>query len=222
LLANICLHYALDLWVQQWRQRYGHGDIIIVRYCDDFVLGFQHEPDARRFLRNLRERLARFKLEPHPEKTRLIDFGRFARARRQERGLPGAPQTFNFLGLTHCCSRSRNGKFLLLRHTMCARLIAKVHEIACELRRRRQESIASRGKWLGAVLRGHYAYYGVPTNSAALDVFRREITQRWRKSLLRRSQRRGLDWARMNRLVDRWLPPARLVHRHFDECVVLT
>jgi RNA-directed DNA polymerase len=212
LLANICLHYTLDLWVQQWRQRHGHGDIIIVRYSDDFVLGFQHDFDAQRFLRDLRERLARFKLELHPEKTRLLGFGRFASSRRKERGESGAPQTFNFLGLTHCCGRSRNGKFLLLRHTMRARLTAKAHEIAFELRHRRHEPIASQGKWLGAVLRGHYAYYGVPTNIEALDVFRREITQRWRRSLLRRSQRRRLDWARMNRLVDRWLPAARIVH----------
>jgi RNA-directed DNA polymerase len=143
LLANICLHYTLDLWVQQWRQRHGHGDIIIVRYSDDFVLGFQHDFDAQRFLRDLRERLARFKLELHPEKTRLLGFGRFASSRRKERGKSGAPQTFNFLGLTHCCGRSRNGKFLLLRHTMRRRLTAKVHEIALELRRRRHESIAS-------------------------------------------------------------------------------
>jgi group II intron reverse transcriptase/maturase len=212
LLANICLHYTLDLWVRQWRQRHGHGDIIIVRYSDDFVLGFQHDFDAQRFLRDLRERLARFKLELHPEKTRLLGFGRFASSRRKERGKSGAPQTFNFLGLTHCCGRSRNGKFLLLRHTMRRRLTAKVHEIALELRRRRHESIASQGEWLGAVLRGQYAYYGVPTNIEALDVFRREITQRWQRSLLRRSQRRRLDWARMNRLVDQWLPAARIVH----------
>ncbi|MFL6605736.1 MAG: group II intron reverse transcriptase/maturase [Steroidobacteraceae bacterium] len=213
LLANICLHYALDLWVQQWRQRHGHGDVIIVRYADDFVLGFQHDFDAQRFLRDLRERLAQFCLELHPEKTRLLRFGRFASSQRKERGESGAPQTFDFLGLTHCCSRSRNGgKFLLLRHTMRARLTAKVHEIVLELRRRRHESIGSQGRWLGAVLRGHYAYYGVPTNIEALDVLRREVTQRWRRSLLRRSQRRRLNWVRMDRLAVRWLPPARIVH----------
>ena len=212
LQANICLHYALDLWVQQWRQRHGHGDIVIVRYADDFVLGFQHDFDAARFLKDLRERLARFKLELHPEKTRLLGFGRFASSRREERGQSGAPQTFNFLGLTHCCGRSRSGKFLLLRHTMKARLTAKVQEITLEMRRRRHQSIVSQGEWLGAVLRGHYAYYGVPTNIEALDVFRHEITQRWRRSLLRRSQRRRLNWARMARLADRWLPVARIVH----------
>jgi group II intron reverse transcriptase/maturase len=212
LLANICLHYALDLWVQQWRQRHGHGDIIIVRYADDFVLGFQHEFDAQRFLRELRERLAQFKLELHPDKTRLLRFGRFASTQRKERGESGAPQTFSFLGLTHCCSRSRNGKFLLQRHTMRARLAAKVREIALELRRRRHESIVSQGKWLGAVVRGHYAYYGVPTNILALEAFRQEITQHWRRSLRRRSQRRRLDWPRMNRIAGRWLPKPRIVH----------
>jgi len=212
LLANICLHYVLDLWVEQWRRRHGHGDIIIVRYCDDFVLGFEHHLDAQRFLKELRERLARFKLELHPEKTRLLRFGRFASAQCKERGESGAPLTFNFLGLTHCCSRSRQGKFLLQRHTMRARLTAKLREVKLELRRRLHDSIAVQGTWLAAVLRGHYAYYGVPTNIVALNAFRQEITQCWRRSLRRRSQRRRLNWTRMERLQNRWLPPARIVH----------
>jgi len=212
LLANICLHYALDLWVRQWRQRSGRGDIIIVRYADDFVLGFQHHLDATRFLRDLHERLARFRLELHLDKTRLLRFGRFAAAQHKEKGISGAPQTFNFLGLTHCCSRSKSGLFLLLRHTMRSRLLAKVREITLELRRRLHEPIVSQGKWLGAVLRGHYAYYGVPTNIEALDVFRSEVTHRWFKSLRRRSQRRRLNWTRMDRLAQQWLPRARIVH----------
>jgi RNA-directed DNA polymerase len=212
LLANICLHYALDLWVEQWRRRHGHGDIIIVRYADDFVLGFEHHLDAQRFRKELRERLARFKLELHPEKTRLVRFGRFASAQCRERGEAGAPLTFNFLGLTHCCSRSRQGKFLLQRHTMRTRLTAKLREVKLELRRRLHDSIAEQGEWLGAVLRGHYAYYGVPTNIKALGAFRQEITQCWRRSLRRRSQRRRLDWTRMQRLAIRWLPAARIVH----------
>ena len=212
LLANICLHYALDLWVEQWRRRNGHGDIIIVRYADDFVLGFEHHLDAQRFLKELRERLAGFRLELHPEKTRLLRFGRFASAQCKERGESGAPLTFNFLGLTHCCSRSRQGKFLLQRHTMRTRLTAKLREVKLELRRRLHASIAEQGEWLGAVLRGHYAYYGVPTNITALGAFRQEITQCWRRSLRRRSQRRRLDWARMQRLAVRWLPAARIVH----------
>jgi RNA-directed DNA polymerase len=212
LLANICLHYALNLWVQQWRKRLGRGDIIIVRYADDFVLGFEYHLDAQQFRKELRERLARFKLELHPEKTRLLRFGRFASAQCRERGESGAPLTFNFLGLTHCCSRSRQGKFLLQRHTMRTRLTAKLREVKLELRRRLHDSIAEQGEWLGAVLRGHYAYYGVPTNIKALGAFRQEITQCWRRSLRRRSQRRRLDWTRMQRLAVRWLPAARIVH----------
>ena len=212
LLANICLHYALDLWAQQWRRRPGRGDIIIVRYADDFVLGFQHHLDAQQFLRDLSERLARFKLELHPDKTRLLRFGRFAATQHKEKGISGAPQTFSFLGLTHCCSRSKSGLFLLLRHTMRSRLTAKVHEITLELRRRLHEPSVSQSKWLGAVLRGHYAYYGVPTNIEALYVFRSEVTHRWLKSLRRRSQRRRLNWTRMDRLAAQWLPRARIVH----------
>jgi RNA-directed DNA polymerase len=212
LLANICLHYVLDLWIEQWRRRYGGGDIIIVRYADDFVLGFEHHRDAQRFQKDLCERLARFKLELHPEKTRLLRFGRFAAARCKERGESGAPPTFNFLGLTHCCSRSRQGKFLLVRHTMRERLTAKLREIKLELRRRLHASIADQGRWLGAVLRGHFAYYGVPTNIEALGAFRQEVEKCWRRSLRRRSQRRRLNWARMQRLSARWLPEARIVH----------
>jgi RNA-directed DNA polymerase len=212
LLANTFMHYTLDLWVQKWRKQNARGDMMIVRYCDDFVLGFQHDFEAQKFLQDLRERLAQFKLELHPEKTRLISFGRFAYSRRKERKLPGAPQTFNFLGLTHCCSSALSGKFMLVRHTMRSRLVGKVHEVTQELCRRRTHSVALQGKWLAAVLRGYYAYYGVPTNIKALDVFRREVTRRWLKSLRRRSQRHRLDWARMARLVDRWLPTARIVH----------
>lgn len=212
LLANICLHYVLDLWVEQWRRRHGHGDIIIVRYADDFVLGFQHHLDAQRFKQELRERLARFKLELHPEKTRLLRFGQFAAKNCRERGESGAPPTFNFLGLTHCCSRSRQGKFLLQRHTMRERLTAKLRELKLELRRRMHASIAEQGRWLATVLRGHYAYYGVPTNVVAIGAFLNEVIKHWRRSLRRRSQRRRLDWTRMQRVVDRWLPPARIVH----------
>ena len=212
LLANICLHYVLDLWAEQWRRRNGHGDIIIVRYADDFVLGFEHHLDAQRFLKELRERLAKFKLDLHPEKTRLLRFGRFASAQCKTSGLSGAPPTFNFLGLTHCCSRSRQGKFLLQRHTMRTRMTAKLRAIKLELRRRLHDTIAEQGKWLAAVLRGHYAYYGVPTNITALGAFRQEVTQYWRRSLRRRSQRRRLNWDRMHRLAEKWLPHARIVH----------
>jgi len=211
LLANICLHYVLDLWVEQWRRRQGHGDVVIVRYADDFVLGFQHHSHAQRFLLELRERLARFRLELHPEKTRLLRFGRFAVAQRKERGESGAPQTFGFLGFTHCCGRARSGKFQLVRHTMRKRLTGKLREVTLELCRRRHLPVVQQGEWLGAVLRGHYAYFGVPTNIDALSAFRQEITQCWRRSLRRRSQRSRLDWQRMNRLATRWLPRAHIV-----------
>jgi RNA-directed DNA polymerase len=170
------------------------------------------ETSSVRFLRELHERLARFRLELHPDKIRLLRFERFAAAQRQEKGKSGAPPTFSFLGLTHCCSRSKSGLFLLLRHKMRSRLTAKVHEITLELRRRLHEPTVSQDKWLRAVLRGHYAYYGVPTNIEALDMFRTEVTHRWFKSLGRRSQRRRLNWTRMDRLAQQWLPRARIVH----------
>jgi RNA-directed DNA polymerase len=212
LLANICLHYALDLWVQQWRGRHAHGDVIIVRYADDFLVGFQHYSDAQQFMQDLRERLARFKLELHPEKTRLVAFGRYAKERRQSRGIAGAPPTFNFLGFTHCCGRSRDGKFMLVRRTMRARLTGKIREITLEMRRRMHQPIAQQGRWLHAVVRGHYAYYGVPTNIIALGAFRKAIAMAWYKSLRRRSQRRRLNWTRMHHIATRWVPAARIVH----------
>ena len=212
LLANLYLHYVLDLWAERWRKRSARGDVIIVRYADDFILGFQHRDEAERFLTDLRERLAQFRLELHPEKTRLIAFGRYALERRHERGLAGAPETFQFLGLTHICGRSRSGQFLLHRHTERKRMVAKLHEVSTELQRRRHQTITEQGAWLGAVVRGHCAYYGVPTNSQAIAAFRTQVARRWMRSLRRRSQRHCLNWRRMGRLVTRWLPPAHLVH----------
>jgi len=212
LLANVFLHYVLDLWVQQWRNRSARGDLIVVRYCDDFIVGFQHRSDAERFLKELRERLTKFRLELHPDKTRLIAFGRFALLDQQRRGQAGSPETFNFLGLTHICARSRKGEYQLRRHTMRKRMTAKLHEVSTGMQRRRHQPIPDQGRWLAAVLRGHYAYYGVPTNIDALDSFRREVARGWYRSLRRRSQRSRLDWTRMNRLVARWLPSARIVH----------
>lgn len=212
LLANIYLHYALDLWVQQWRKRQARGAVIIVRYADDFVVGFQHRNDAEQFREDLRERLAKFRLELHPDKTRLIAFGRFALQKRQNRGKSGSPETFNFLGFTHVCGCTRAGAFLLARRTMRKRMTAKLHEVSAEMQRRRHHSIADQGRWLGAVLRGYYAYYGVPTNHHALDSFRTAVARNWHRSLRRRSQRRRLDWRRMSRVVARWLPSAHIVH----------
>ena len=211
LLANIYLHYALDLWVQQWRRRHGRGEVIITRYADDFIVGFQHRSDAERFLGDLRERLRRFSLELHPEKTRLIEFGRYAAAHRQEHGL-GKPATFNFLGFTHICGKRKAGGFLLTRRTMRTRMQTKLHAVKTELQRRRHQPIPMQGQWLGSVVRGYFAYHAVPTNIRAIDSFRKLVTRHWFHSLRRRSQRTRMNWARMDRLSERWLPRARVLH----------
>ena len=212
LLANLYLHYVLDLWAERWRKQQARGDMIVVRYADDFILGFQHRDEAERFLAELRERLAQFRLELHPDKTRLIAFGRYAYERRRERSLKGSSETFQFLGFTHICGRSRSGKFLLHRHTERRRMTAKLHAVSTELQRRRHQTITEQGTWLGSVVGGHCAYYGVPTNSHAIAAFRTQVARRWLRSLRRRSQRHRLDWQRMGRLVARWLPPARITH----------
>lgn len=213
LMANIYLHYALDLWVQRWRKTQARGEVIIVRYADDFIVGFEHRTDAERFLAALRERLAKFRLELHPDKTRLIEFGRFALRDRQRRGEIGSPETFNFLGFTHICGRNiKAGRYQVQRRTMRARLTAKLQEVKTETQKRRHLPIPDQGRWLAAVLRGHYAYYGVPTNYHALDAFRRTVARHWHRSLRRRSQRSRLNWDRMRRVVARWLPSAKIVH----------
>lgn len=213
LLANIYLHYVLDLWVQWWRKKQAHGEVIIVRYADDFIVGFQHRADAERFLVELRDRFAKFRLELHPDKTRLLEFGRFALRDRERRGQAGSPETFNFLGLTHICGCNlKAGRYQVQRRTMRKRMAAKLHEVKAEMQKRRHQPIPDQGRWLAAVLRGHYAYYGVPTNYYALDAFRSSVARHWYRSLRRRSQRRCLDWNRMRRLVTRWLPSATIVH----------
>jgi RNA-directed DNA polymerase len=212
LLANIYLHYVLDLWVQQWRKRQARGDIIIVRYADDFIVGFQHRTDADRFLTELRDRLAKFRLELHPDKTRLIAFGRFALLDRRRRGQAGSPETFNFLGFTHICGQQFNGEFKVRRHTMRTRMTAKLHEVKAEMQSRRHQPISDQGRWLSAVVRGHNAYYGVPANYHAVDAFRTGVAKNWYRSLRRRGQRRPITWDRMRRLIARWLPTTRIVH----------
>jgi RNA-directed DNA polymerase len=211
LLANIYLHYALDLWAHRWRQRDATGDMIFVRYADDFIVGFQHESDARRFLDALRKRLAEFALSLHPEKTRLIEFGRFAAHNRKRRGL-GKPETFNFLGFTFICGKSRKGKFLIKRKTRRDRMRAKLKAVSEELRRRMHQPIPVVGKWLGHVVKGYFNYHAVPTNSHALQEFRDEITQRWRRILRRRSQKGDVVWNRMLKLANEWLPQPRILH----------
>ena len=211
LLANVYLHYVFDLWAARWRRRHAHGHVIIVRFADDYIVGFEHEEDAQRFLADLRDRLAKFALELAPEKTRLLEFGRFAAERRRARGL-GKPETFQFLGFTHVCGKTRNGRFMLKRITSKKRMRAKQRQVRDELRRRRHQPIPEQGRWLGSVVRGHLAYYAVPGNRAAVAAFRTQATRDWHEALRRRSQRSRLDWKRMNRLAARWLPPAQILH----------
>jgi len=211
LLANIYLHYALDLWAVRWRRRMATGDMIIVRYADDFIVGFQHHIDARFFLEQMRERLEGFALTLHPEKTRLIEFGRFAAERRKRRGL-GKPETFNFLGFTFICGKTRAGKFQIQRKTRRDRMIAKLKMVQEEMRRRMHQPISDQGKWLYYVVSGYFNYHAVPTNFRALGTFRTEIAKRWRRVLTRRSERTKLDWKQMKQLIDTWLPQPRILH----------
>jgi RNA-directed DNA polymerase len=212
LLANIYLHYAFDLWAERWRRHEATGDMIIVRYADDFIVGFEHEADARRFLDAMRERLREFSLSLHPGKTRLIEFGRHAAVNRERRGL-GKPETFNFLGFTFICGKSRDGRhFLIKRKTRRDRMRAKLKEIKKALRRWMHQPVPRQGKWLGQVVRGYFNYHAVPTNDRALVGFRDEITMGWWRTLRRRSQNGGLTWARMQKLADDWLPKPRILH----------
>jgi RNA-directed DNA polymerase len=211
LLANIYLHYALDLWTERYRRREATGDMIIVRYADDFIVGFEHEHEARHFLDALRERLKEYALSLHPEKTRLIEFGRSAAENRKRRGL-GKPETFNFLGLTFICGKSRRGKFLIKRKSRRDRMRAKVQAIKQDLRRRMHQSIPLQGKWLRQVIRGYFNYHAVPTNSRAVASFRGEIVRGWWRTLRRRSQRHSLGWERMKKLADAWLPKPDILH----------
>ena len=212
LLANIYLHYALDLWAERWRRREAAGDMIIVRYADDFVVGFEHEADARRFLDEMRGRLEEFALSLHPEKTRLIEFGRHAADNRKRRGL-GKPESFNFLGFIFICGKSRRGKFLVKRKTQGGRMRSKLQAIKQELRRRMHQSIPAQGKWLQQVVRGYFNYHAVPTNRRAIAAFRDEIVRGWRQALRRRSQKDDLTWERIKAIAEAWLPnPKSFIH----------
>jgi RNA-directed DNA polymerase len=221
LLANIYLHYALDLWAERWRRREATGDMIIVRYADDFIVGFQHEVDARRFLDEMRKRLQEFALSLHPDKTRLIEFGRFAAANRKQRGLD-KPETFNFLGFTFICGKSRQGFFLLKRKTRRDRMRAKLRMVKQEMRRRMHQPIPEQGRWLWHVVRGYFNYHAVPMNTRALAVFRTEIARSWNRVLNRRSQKATLTRARMDRLIDDWLPKPRILHPWPDKRFAVT
>jgi RNA-directed DNA polymerase len=212
LLANVYLHYVFDLWAEQWRKTQAHGEVIVVRYADDFVVGFQQESDARRFLAELRERFRQFNLELHAEKTRVIEFGRFASERRSRRG-EGKPQTFNFLGFTHICDKTRkDGRFVVLRQTMVQRMRAKLLTLKAELRRRMHLPVREVGRWLGQVVSGHYRYYGVPRNYPALNVFRDRVRWLWQRALTRRGQKGWIGEQRMSRIANCWLPRPQICH----------
>ena len=211
LLSNIYLHYVLDLWVQRWRQKQARGEVILVRFADDFVAGFQHRHEAERFLAELRERFARFGLQLHADKTRIVEFGRFAEPNRRKRG-DGKPETFNFLGFTPSCGKTRKGHFTVLRQTMRLRWQAKLRALKEELRRRLHTPIREQGTYLRSVLMGHFRYYGVPMNGPALGAFRQAVGYLWRTVLRRRSQGNHLPWRRMRRYIAKWFPPAEVCH----------
>ena len=211
LLANVYLHYAFDLWVQCWRKKWARGDVVVVRFADDFVVGFEHREEAERFLEELRARLARFGLELHPDKTRLIPFGRKAQSDWHD-GRGPKPDIFHFLGFTHSSGKTRRGKFIVLRQTMRKRMQTKLTEVKQELWRRLHQTIPEQGAYLRSVVMGHVRYYGVPLNGWALGVFRQEVGWLWGRTLRRRSQKHRLPWQRLRRYVDRWLPSARVCH----------
>jgi group II intron reverse transcriptase/maturase len=212
LLANIYLHYVFDLWVSQWRRKTAQGDMIVVRYADDAVLGFEHRREADAFLEQLRERMQKFGLELHAEKTRLIEFGRFAEENREQRG-EGKPETFDFLGFTHICGKTRKGNwFTIRRQTVKKRMRAKLQAVKQELRKRWHKRVTENGEWLRSVVQGYFNYHAVPGNFVALRTFQREVARMWLEALRRRSQRDRYSWERFRQIVDRYLPSPRILH----------
>jgi group II intron reverse transcriptase/maturase len=211
LLANVYLHYVFDLWAKQWRRREAGGNVIVVRYADDIVVGFEHEADARRFWDAMRTRFEQFGLELHGEKTRLLEFGRHVAGRRQRRGL-GKPETFTFLGFIFICGRSRRGAFLLHRKTRTDRMRARLQEIKRTLRMRMHTTIPEQGKWLRSVVTGYFAYHAVPTNIRALGLFHHHVMRLWLRTLRRRSQKDLMTWERLRRIARDWLPTPRILH----------
>jgi group II intron reverse transcriptase/maturase len=216
LLANVYLHYVFDLWAERWRKRYAQGETIIVRYADDIVCGFEHEHEAKQFMEELRERLKQFALSLHPDKTRLIEFGRHAARRRAGRGL-GKPETFDFLGFTHICGQSRRGLFQLKRKTRRDRMRTTLQALKTELRQCMHQPIHEQGTWLGQVVRGYFAYHAVPTNADRLNAFRHDVVALWRRALRRRSQKDGTTWSRIERLSAKFIPTPRILHPWPDQ-----
>ena len=222
LLANVFLHYAFDLWANQWRERHARGSVIMVRYADDFVMGFQSQVDAERFLRELRQRLERFGLQLHPEKTRLIEFGRYAAERREKRG-EGKPETFDFLGFTHFCGTTRNGTFTIKRKSIAKRMRAKLQAIKQQLKARMHDAVPEVGRWLRSVVRGWFNYHAVPGNINCLDEFHTQVQRLWRRVLQRRSQKgRVWTWERVQRLTRRWLPKPQILHPYPNQRLIVT
>jgi RNA-directed DNA polymerase len=221
LLANVYLHYVFDLWAERWRRREAKGNVIILRYADDIVMGFQHEDDARRFWEAMRVRFEQFSLALHPDKTRLLEFGRHAAANRQQRGL-GKPETFTFLGFIFICGKSRRGAFQLQRKTRRDRMRAKLREIKEQLRKRMHEPIPEQGRWLKQVVTGFFAYHAVPTNARTLCAFRHYVTDLWRRTLRRRGQKDGMTWERIRKIADAWLPQPRILHPWPDRRFAVT
>jgi group II intron reverse transcriptase/maturase len=211
LLSNIYLHYCFDLWANRWRHRDARGQVILIRYADDYVAGFQHEDDARAFLANLKGRLEPFGLSLHPHKTRLVEFGRYAAERRTKRG-QRKPETFTFLGFTHICGTDQFGNFALRRQTRRDRLRRTLRAVREQMHKRMHHSIPEQGRWLGNIVRGYLAYYAVPTNTRAIGAFRWEVIRIWRQALKRQSQRARAPWKQMDTLAARWLPTARVLH----------
>jgi group II intron reverse transcriptase/maturase len=211
LLANVYLHYVFDQWIQVWQRKIACGNMHVVRFADDIVIGFQEKAEAERFGGELKERMKKFNLGLHPEKTRLLEFGRFAAQNRKKRG-EGKPETYNFLGFTHICGKTQKGWFAVIRQTIRKRMKAKLKTIKIELRKRINDPLEQVGQWLKAVVGGHIRYYGVPTNIPALQKFRHTVGQYWHRMMCRRSQLGHVKWKRMQCLIDRWLPPARICH----------
>jgi RNA-directed DNA polymerase len=210
-LANVYLHYVFDLWIQSWRRSKAKGDVVVVRWADDFIVGFQYEWEAKRFLAGLKERFRKFGLELHPEKTKLIEFGRYAASNRKRRG-QRKPETFDFLGFTHICGKTLTGKFMVLRKTMKNRLRDKLKELKDELRKRINEPVPVIGRWLNQVVRGYYQYHAIPMNLKPLESFRHQVVRLWCRTLRRRSHKHKCSWQRMTRLATQYLPHPRVLH----------
>jgi len=211
LLANVYLHYAFDLWVNVWRQKWARGEVVVIRYADDSIAGFQYQTDADRFLENLRKRLAKFGLELHPDKTRRIEFGRFAGENRKRRG-EGKPETFDFLGFTHISGKNSLGRFMVRRTTIRKRMRSKLRQIQQQLRQRMHDPVPRTGKWLQSVVHGHFNYYAVPGNLKSLGMFRDRVLALWWRTLRRRSQKRRISWTRILALAQSWLPQPSTLH----------